>query len=156
LDRDPRHRLRDIGEARIVLEDPAPPGVPLPEPARPPRSRWHRAIPVALFAIVAAAAAGLAWHFKSSPPLQVARLSFPIPEGQSLSSGARRVLAISPDGTQMVYAAAPAGLYLRSLSASEPKLIRGTEGDVTIGEPAFSPDGQWIVFTGFVDKRLKK
>ena len=25
LDRDPRHRLRDIGEARIVLEDPAPP-----------------------------------------------------------------------------------------------------------------------------------
>ena len=111
---------------------------------------------MALSAIVAAAAAGLAWQFKSSPPLQVARLSFPLPEGQSLSSGARRVLAISPDGTQMVYAAAPAGLYLRPLSASEPKLIRGTEGDITIGEPAFSPDGQWIVFTGFVDKTLKK
>ena len=156
LDRDPRHRLRDIGEARIVLEDPAPPGVPLLAPARPTRSLWRRAIPVALAAIVAAAAAFLAWQFKSSPPLQVARLSFPIPDGQSLSSGARRVLAISPDGTQMVYAAAPAGLYLRPLSAGEPKLIRGSEGDITIGEPAFSPDGQWIAFTGFFDKTLKK
>ena len=156
LDRDPRHRLRDIGEARIVLEDPAPPAAPLPAPARPPRSRWRRAIPVTLSAIVAAAAAGLVWQFKSSPPLQVARLSFPIPEGQLLSSGARRVLAISPDGTQMVYAAAPAGLYLRPLSASEPKLIRGSGGDITIGEPAFSPDGQWIAFTGFFDMTLKK
>ena len=157
LDRDPRHRLRDIGEARIVLESPGPPAIvgPLLAPARP-SSRWRRAVPVALAAIVAAAAAGLAWQFKLSPPLQVARLSFPIPEGQSLSSGARRVLAISPDGTQMVYAAAPAGLYLRSLSASEPTLIRGTEGDTTLGEPAFSPDGQWIVFTGFLDKTLRK
>ena len=157
LDRDPRHRLRDIGEARIVLENPEPPTMagPLLAPP-PPSSRWRRAVPVALAAIVAAAAAGLAWQFKPSPPLQVARLSFPIPEGQSLSSGARRVLAISPDGTQMVYAAVPAGLYLRSLSASEPKLIRGTESDATIGEPAFSPDGQWIVFTGFLDKTLKK
>ena len=156
LDRDPRHRLRDIGEARIVLEAPAPPAAPLPAPARPPRSRWRRAIPVTLSAIVAAAAAGLVWQFKSSPPLQVARLSFPLPEGQLLSTGARRVLAISPDGTQMVYAAPPAGLYLRPLSASEPKLIRGSGGDITIGELAFSPDGQWIAFTGFFDKTLKK
>jgi serine/threonine-protein kinase len=158
LDRDLRHRLRDIGEARIVLENPGAPAIvgPLLAPAPPPSGWWRRAVPLALAAIVAAAAAGLAWQFKPSPPRQVARLSFPIPEGQSLSSGARRVLAISPDGTRMVYAAAPAGLYLRSLSASEPTLIRGTEGDVTIGEPAFSPDGQWIVFTGFVDKRLKK
>ena len=86
----------------------------------------------------------------------MARLSFPLPEGQSLSSGARRVLAISPDGTQMVYVAAPAGLYLRSLSAIEPKPIRGTEGDITIGEPAFSPDGQSIVFSGLVDQTLKR
>ena len=167
LDRDPRHRLRDIGEARIVLEDPAPAtldrrsdvsadGRFFPAPARPSGSRWRHAVLVALAAIVAGAAAFLTWQFKPSPPLHVARLSFPIPEEQTLSSGARRVIAISPDGKQMVYAAAPAGLYLRSLSASEPKLIRGTEGDITIGEPAFSPDGQWIVFTGYVDKRLKK
>lgn len=138
-----------------MLEDPGPPAAPFPAPAQRPSSRWRRAIAAALAAIVAAAAF-LAWQFTSSPPLQVARLSFPIPVGQSLSSGARRVLAISPDGTQIVYAAAPAGLYLRSLSGSEPKPIRGTEGDLTIGEPAFSPDGQWIVFTGFVDKTLKK
>ena len=155
LDRDLRHRLRDIGEARIVLENPGPPAMVGPRLAPPPPSSWwRRAVPVALAAIVAAAF--LAWQFKPSPPRQAVRLSFPVPEGQSLSSGGRRVLAISPDGTQIVYAAAPAGLYLRSLSASEPTLIRGTEGDLTIGEPAFSPDGQWIAFTGFVDRTLKK
>ena len=146
LDRDPRHRLRDIGEARIVLEDPAPPAR-----APSPHQRGRHG---------AAGAARFLWRSPQSslPPrpawcgssshrhhFRWRGCRFQLPEGQSLSSGARRVLAISPDGTQMVYAAAPAGLYLRSLSASEPRLIRGTEGDINIGEPAFSPDGQSIV-----------
>ena len=118
LDRDPRHRLRDIGRRGSCSRDPAPAARVCPSlaPARPPseplaprdsrgalRNRRRRR-------------GGLAWQFKPSPSLQVARLSYPIPEEQSLSSGARRILAISPDGRQMVYVAAPAGLYLRSLS----------------------------------------
>ena len=156
LDRDPRHRLRDIGEARIVLEDPAPAARAPPrtseaamEPLAPRYScgalrnrRRRRGRPGVAVQVITTISGGAAVVSASG--------------GQSLSSGARRVLAISPDGTQMVYAAAPAGLYLRSLSASEPKLIRGTEGDITIGEPVFSPDGQWIAFAGVVDKTLKK
>jgi protein kinase-like protein len=50
LDRDARRRLRDIGEARIVLEDPVGPargdagGVPA---LAPPRPLWRRATPIA-------------------------------------------------------------------------------------------------------------
>ena len=163
LDRDPRHRLRDIGEARIVLEDPARPAMvvgrsdsPLTCPSsQRGRDRATGDAPFLwrsprLSLPLLPERPGTSSH---RPPLQVTRLSFSLPEGQSLSSGDRRVLAISPDGTQMVYVAVPSGLYLRSMSATEPKLIRGTEGNVTIGEPVFSPDGQSIVFAGLVERR---
>ena len=62
LDRDASRRLRDIGEARIVLEDPAAPGIGDADgagalaPPRPPL--WRRTMPVALSAIVAGALVG--------------------------------------------------------------------------------------------------
>ncbi len=151
LDRDPRHRLRDIGEARIVLEDPAPRAL-----ADGRSSHWRRAMPVALAVIVTGALVGALWSFESSTPREVARLSFTLPEGQALSSGDRSIAAISPDGTQMVYVAAPSGLYLRSMSAVESRAIRGTEGIVNVGEPVFSPDSQSIVYSMLVEQTLKR
>ena len=106
--------------------------------------------------IVTGALVGAAWYFKSSTPREVTRLSFTLPEGQSLSSGDRIMSAISPDGTQMVYVAVPSGLYLRSMSAFESTPIRGTEGNVNVGEPVFSPDGQSIVYATLADKTLKR
>ena len=56
LDRDVKRRLRDIGEARIVLDDPA---ALVTDSAKdglalaPPRPLWRRAIPAMLSAIVA-------------------------------------------------------------------------------------------------------
>jgi serine/threonine-protein kinase len=166
FERDLNHRLRDIGQARLVLEDAAssmvatrsdlPAGrVPLLLPARRPSAGWRRAMALALFATVTAAAAAAAWYLKPSPPLQVARLSFNLPDGQSLSSGDRSMLALSPDGTQIAYVAAASGLYLRSLSSGESKPIRGAE-DNLITEPVFSPDGQSIVFCALSDRMVKR
>ena len=63
-------------------------------------------------------------------------------------------LAISPDGTAVVFIAWHGGtsqLYLRRMDQSEATPLKGTEeGDA----PFFSPDGQWVGF--FADGKLKK
>lgn len=144
LEPDVRRRLRDIGEARIVLEDQtlfarvaSDAGVPPDKNSPRPWSRlW--------IAAGAATLIGAVWMGTLLTSVQtpsVARLSIMMPVGQSLSTGDRRIAAVSPDGTQIVYVAAPAGLYLRSLSASEASPIAGADAHGNIGEPAFSPDG---------------
>ncbi len=63
-------------------------------------------------------------------------------------------LALSPDGSRLVYTADRAGrrqLYVRPLDQREATPIPGTEGAFS---PFFSPDGQWVGFSA--DGTLKK
>jgi eukaryotic-like serine/threonine-protein kinase len=62
-------------------------------------------------------------------------------------------LALSPDGTQLVFLAGlpTSRLYLRGFNDLEAREIPGTERAVT---PRFSPDGRWLAFV--VDGQLKK
>ena len=55
-------------------------------------------------------------------------------------------LAVSPDGTRLVFVGEEEGirrLYLRDLAVPEIRMIAGTEG---ASAPFFSPDGNWIGF----------
>jgi serine/threonine protein kinase len=61
LERDPRDRLRDIGEARVLLSRP----LEQPPPAAPRRTRFRRWIPVVTGFLLAAALAG--WALFNSP-----------------------------------------------------------------------------------------
>jgi len=162
LDRDPKRRLRDIGEARIVLDDPAARDTtaerssaatsPLAEPL------WRRALMIALTAIVASVvAATAAWMLKRSAPIQLPVVRFPLtlPEGQLFTGTGRHMLAVSPDGTQVVYVAAQR-LYRRALSELETKPIPGLDGLQNVTSPVFSPDGQSVVFYSSGDNALKK
>jgi len=162
LDRDVSRRLRDIGEARIVLDDPAAPGIGDAGGAgafAPPRPLWRRAMPVALTAIVTGALVGTAWNLSVRPPtpLAVTRFSFTLPAGQIFTtpSGNRHMVALSPDGARMVYAA-NTRLYLRSMSELDAKAIQGTEGYRLVTEPVFSPDGRSIAFYAVADQTLKR
>ena len=161
LDRDVRRRLRDIGEARIVLDDPTAPaegaagGVPA---LAPPQPLWRRAVPVVLSAIVAGvlASAAAVYLRPSQTPLVVTRFPFTLGEGQSLLSTGRQAVAISPDGALMAYAALPR-LYLRSMSELEARPIAepaSVGGFVT--SPVFSPDSQSVAFWSSADQTLKK
>jgi eukaryotic-like serine/threonine-protein kinase len=153
LDRNAGQRLRDIGEARIVLEDPES----LRVVARPVslRSWSSRAMPIAATAIVAGVlGAAAAWSLRPSPVPAVTRLAFSLPDGAALFAN-RSVVAVSPDGTQVAYVT-PAGLYLRSLSSFDAHIIRGSQDIFNITEPAFSPDGQSIVFHTTADQTLKR
>ena len=160
LDRDVKRRLRDIGEARIVLDDPADAHERQRErrtgPSRRPRPLWRRAIPAVLSAIVVGGLAGTAaWYLKPSPPLTVTRLQFTLPEAQRFGGIDRRMIDISPDGTQLVYVAS-GRLYLRAMSDQDAKEIQGTDGYQAVKNPVFSPDGRSIAFHAFSDQTLKR
>ena len=162
LEKDPRRRLRDIGEARLTLEDPAASELetrrqsattrvsPTPVPF------WRRALPIAATALVVGAAASvLTWNFR--PPAAgapvVTRFPIVLPEDQSATRQNVAVVAVSPDGARIVYAA-NRQLYLRSMSDLEAKPIPGTNLDAA--SPFFSPDGQWVGFFSFGDSLLRK
>jgi hypothetical protein len=134
--------LRDIGEARILLSDPARLADTVSSIALPSIG-WKRRI--ALWLLAAAAVSGIAGAgilYLGQSKLQskeVVRLALVLPEGKTLFIN-RSMTAISPDGRQIAFAR-PSGLHLRRISESETRIIPGTEGFFNLTEPAFSPDG---------------
>ena len=157
-----RRRLRDIGEARIALEDPTRltrENVDRMEVLAPPRPLWRRAIPVVLSAIVAGTLTGTAvWYLSQQILAAASSHAIPVPPaGRSgvRRSDARPVIALAPDGAQMVYAA-NTQLFVRSMSGLDVHAIQGTEHDEGVTDPVFSPDGQSIVFYASEDRSIKK
>ena len=122
------------------------------------RSREPLLWGLALAAIIGGSVAGFLVRGPGSgtsrePPLTRLNLAFP-PE-ESLVPGAAPVLALSPDGTRLVYVGrrpeGRQGLYIRPLDRLEATAIPGTEGAVN---PFFSPDGEWVGFGA--EGKLKK
>src|SRR5439155_10913375 len=104
-------------------------------------------------ALVAVAAALAAWLLKPVPPKPVTRFAMSLPPSQRLFTN-RPEIAISPDGTRLVYSAGQVGslqLYLRAMDGLEARAIPGTENATG---PFFSSDGQWIGFSA--GGKLKK
>jgi len=155
LEKDPKRRLRDIGDAWTEMGEQAPasgapPGVS--------RFGW----PLALAAAVAVIAAGVAvWSLWLRPaaPAAVARLAMTLPPTDRLDIGQQTpatAVVISQDGRRLVYAATrgqggSSQLYLRRLDQLEASPIPGTQG---AAGPFFSPDGEWVGFFG--DGKMKK
>ena len=152
LTKDPKLRLRDIGEARIALSGTTTDSPPLV--SRPPMPLWQRALPWA--AAVAALAVALAvWNLQPVSSLPVTRTVVALQADEVILRTINVPLALSPDGSHMVYSARkgnePPRLYLRPMNRLEAEGLSGTEdGDY----PFFSPDGRWVGF--FAGGELKK
>jgi eukaryotic-like serine/threonine-protein kinase len=108
--------------------------------------------------LVAVLASLTTWNLKPAPAptsQPVTRTAITLPPGQQLAGLENGpAVALSPDGTQLVYVARQGGtqqLYLRAMDSLETKPIPGTEGAAI---PFFSPDGQWVGF--FAGQKLKK
>jgi len=104
-------------------------------------ARWIAAAAVLSLAIGAAAT----WFLKPSRdvPAPLARFAMALPSGQGFTRMGRHVVALSPDGTRLVYVANNQ-LYLRMIDQPAPVPIRGSEIDPM--EPFLSPDGEWVAF----------
>ena len=160
LEKDPKKRYSGISDAWVdidtTLTDPS--GLfPQPVTVTASQARSQTLLPWVI-AILGIVAAGLAvWFFKPTEPKRIVQLEYEIPEGQQLYRNSigplQYQLAISPDGSQFVYATTD-GLYLRSMAKLKAKHITGTDKDSR--QPFFSPDGQWIGYFSRSDHKLKK
>jgi serine/threonine-protein kinase len=158
LNKDPRQRLRDIGEARIILSDVLSGAAPaeLVPAQRKTRERLAWAAAAALALIAIALAVGLVLRAPKPPqPVQAVRLSAEIGADASLYTTYGPSAILSPDGTRLALVAAGADqtrrIYVRSLDALQATALSGTEN---ARDPFFSPDSRWIGF--FSDGKLKK
>jgi len=136
LDRDPRKRLRDIGEARVLLESP---GRDEAAPRAPAPRSGSRALALLLAAAGMLAAAGAAWVLKptAEPPMRRLSLASPV-SGETPRLDPR----IAPDGRSMAYISA-GKLWLQGLDQLTARPVTGGEG---AGKVVWSPDGRALAF----------
>jgi eukaryotic-like serine/threonine-protein kinase len=155
LEKDRTRRLPDAAIARFLIDEGATLVAGGGVPGRAGRrGSWTRALPFAIGAVVAMiGTAAVAWMLSRPVPPTVVRFPIVLPDGQQFT-GRSQVLAVSSDGSRVVYVATGGQLYLRVLAEKEAHAIEGTALDVM--SPAFSPDAQWLAFYSFQDSTLKK
>jgi serine/threonine protein kinase/Tol biopolymer transport system component len=162
LTKDPKQRLRDIGEARIALEqdvDAAPPAAP----SRRSRPRAAAAVAVGVLALTALTVPiytkGRSTRGIASSPV---RFLVPPPDGGLFNRHpARNFLALSPDGTQLAFLATTGStsiayegrsqIWIRALADLDAHPVPGTEGATAF---FWSPNGRSLAF--FADGKLKR
>ena len=143
LEKDPKRRLRDVGDWSKLLEEENPTA------ASPGRSRasalgWV----VAAMSVIALALLAF-WHFPgANPHMPEARVDIMIP------TDGRSSFALSPDGSRIAFVASDGGttrLWIRALDSRSAQLLPGTDGAIN---PFWSPDSRAVGF--FADFKLKR
>jgi Tol biopolymer transport system component/predicted Ser/Thr protein kinase len=149
LERDRRQRLRDIGEARIVIDA----SEAAPAHARSILRPW-----LVAGVLIVLVVGSVAWWraTRSATPHAAMRLSVELDSDVPLAKdGFQTVLAIAPDDRRLVFTTRGADgvtkLAMRILDQGRSTVLSGTED---AEGPFFSPDGEWIGF--FADGKLKK
>jgi serine/threonine-protein kinase len=159
LAKDRGRRVADISTALFVLDQAASLAAPAVPEAAGPLSRpplWRRVVTPAAAALLAATIAGtgvwLAIRPAAPQPSRLSRLLVTTIGAGALSLAGNSALAISPDGSRVVYAGNNGTqLLVRALDALEPAVAFTSS---QLSQPFVSSDGQWI---GFVEgASLKK
>jgi eukaryotic-like serine/threonine-protein kinase len=156
LQKDPKQRLRDIGDARISLDEVLS-GAPNPMAAvwaangSQPRSLWLAWSVAAVF-IVAFCAVVLI-HLRGRSAEQTDPMRFQVQLPEKMSTASTGVFALSPDGRKLAFAATTpdggAQLWIRSMDSLDARLVPGSEKATGGFAPFFwSPDSRYIAFDG--------
>jgi WD40 repeat protein len=145
LEKDPKQRLRDIGDMELLLAD----AVPV---AASGRSRLGIAGWIAAGVLTLGLGISLWAPWRAAPPVDrpLVRLDVDLGEDVSLpaATSADNIpgssVVISADGMRLVYlSGSPQRIFTRRLDQSKAAELAGTQG---AEGPFFLPDGQWIGF----------
>ena len=150
-------RLRDVGECRIAVKE------YLADPEGEKRralasagttatvaNPWKLAIPLA--AATALVAVLATWGATLPVPEPLMQFEIELPEQVDFSNTGRRIVAISPDGSRIVFVA-DGQLWMRLMGDLVPTLISGTDD---ARSPFFSADGQQVGFQVLGTNELKR
>ena len=144
LEKDPKRRLHDIADAKLLFDEAAVVEV-APKRAHRPVG-WILA--ASAFFLIAAVALPLAVAYLREKPPAVAAVRFQIPIPDKVVLG-RSGFSLSPDGHRLVFSATGADgiarLYVRTLDALESRPLPGTEGAGAF-PPWWSPDSRFVGF----------
>lgn len=164
LAKDKKHRLHDIGDARLELERAITGREWLVASESPTASGMLRFLAIGGAFAIGLLAGGTAWWIAnrltpSNSRADALLQTFHVSTSVQSKPQFRTLAGIAPDGRFLVYAAwpelepdsvKPQGiLVVRRLDRDETTVIEGTEG---ARNAALSPDGRWVVFSSAKDR----
>ena len=160
LQKDSKQRLRDIGDARISIDEVlSGEARAVADASRQNSISWKVWLASGLAGLLLLSTLWLAWaRFREVPPTpsETARLEMPIHE--DVTPAANGAFAISPDGRQFAFLAAGSDnverIWVRSLDSLAARPLPGTESRDVMPPFFWSPDSRFIAFA-HADK-LKK
>jgi serine/threonine-protein kinase len=156
LEKDPRRRVRDIGDARLALDGVFAPSSAAESPAATDRPRAGLVLwlgmggALAAGIVLTAAAAAVLWPTPHRAPVVRFGTDVRVTPGDLY----RGAVALSPDGSHFVVPE-PQGLRIRDLDALASRMLHTIASpqagvETVIGDfpawPSFSPDGQSVAF----------
>jgi Tol biopolymer transport system component/tRNA A-37 threonylcarbamoyl transferase component Bud32 len=156
LEKDPKKRLRDIGDAMAWVDTELTAELPTAasSPSRLGKTGWIAA--TALLAVVAGGLGFIAYRAtRPTEPKLLMRLNADVGAEVSLGSGEGPTLAIAPEGSRLVFVTRTSDgkdhLAMRLLDSAQTTVLADTEGAAI---PFFSPDSRWFGF--FAGGKLRK
>jgi Tol biopolymer transport system component len=156
FEKNPNERVQDIGDMRLALDGAfdVSAGEPVPAMARSPWTTGRVAGVAVALSLVAALAAWLLKPAAAPPAASVRR--FTIAPPQLSMATTNRDIAITPDGSTIVYIAGQEKdrqIYVRRLDALTATALRPAE---RYYEPVISANGAWVAFNDESDYTLRK
>ena len=148
LEKDPKRRLRDIGDAWELLD--------LAQPAHATKSAAAWKVAAAALTVALTTTLWILWH-PADPTVgpHVVTLDLDLGADVVLGTSIAAPVILSPDGTRLAFVSQGQDgvrrLFTRRLNEPRANALAKTDGAFA---PFFSPDGEWIGF--FAGSKLKK
>ncbi len=144
LQKDPRKRLRDIGDVWRLLEG-APAEVASGAAALPPPRKTQWLWPAVAAVLLLSTGALALVHFREKPPVAAPMRFEILPPAKTTIN----TFALSPDGRKLILDARGAdgrsSLWIRLMDSLQARELPGTEGATP--DPEWSPDSQYVAFS---------
>jgi eukaryotic-like serine/threonine-protein kinase len=153
LEKDPKRRLRDAGDAMLLLDS-----VPAGSVVAAKTSKIPLFALGGVAALLALALAGMSYlHFREAPPAtDVVRFQVSLPESVNFTQWG--ISAVSPDGRKIVFAAygydGEPRLWLRTLDSPIAKPLEDARINQQTAALFWSPDSRFVAYGN--SKQLKK